>query len=322
MSGQHQRPMPTTTVHPIHFEDFDGTSFERLVFAYHARTDRWLSLEWFGQSGSDRGRDILGTREVDGPKKTETVCILCANWQHLTRAKIKDDIDKVLTAPTKVPEKIRIVSRHDISAGLRDDAKAYAKSRGIYQCELWSGKELEEFIRTNAESLLHRFVQGEAFPDTANDLLMFAWGSVPIDDNERLAMIALAFDRPAFGTPFHQESSLPAFRKAINDTIQVLQTGIWQTRDDAVIRRLPKIGDIEDESARQALKATLNGLVKLRSVFDSHMRDSEIQHCQCRDADCPTYVMSHRAEMDLTRAREEVLSSFRQAYPRFELSIM
>ena len=32
-------PNPSTYVHPIHFEDFDGFQFERLVFAYHVRAD-------------------------------------------------------------------------------------------------------------------------------------------------------------------------------------------------------------------------------------------------------------------------------------------
>jgi hypothetical protein len=36
---------PAKYVQPIHFEDFDGSQFERLVFAYHARTEKWKSLE-------------------------------------------------------------------------------------------------------------------------------------------------------------------------------------------------------------------------------------------------------------------------------------
>lgn len=51
-------PKPATYVQPVHFEDFDGVQFERLVFAYHARTESWKSLEWYGQTGSDLGRDI------------------------------------------------------------------------------------------------------------------------------------------------------------------------------------------------------------------------------------------------------------------------
>jgi hypothetical protein len=54
---------PAKYVQPVHFEDFDGLPFERLVFAYHARAEKWLSLEWSGQTGSDLGRDIWGIRD-------------------------------------------------------------------------------------------------------------------------------------------------------------------------------------------------------------------------------------------------------------------
>ena len=64
-------PLPAKYVQPIHFEDFDGAQFERLIFAYHARTEKWRSLEWYGQTGSDLGRDIWGIREGGG----ETVCV-------------------------------------------------------------------------------------------------------------------------------------------------------------------------------------------------------------------------------------------------------
>jgi hypothetical protein len=46
---------PAKLVHPIHFEDYGGKEFERLVFAYHVRAYRWRSLEWYGQIGSDMG---------------------------------------------------------------------------------------------------------------------------------------------------------------------------------------------------------------------------------------------------------------------------
>ena len=40
-------PKPASYVQPIHFEDFDGAQFERLVFAYHARAgagDHWSGM--------------------------------------------------------------------------------------------------------------------------------------------------------------------------------------------------------------------------------------------------------------------------------------
>lgn len=53
-------PSPAKYLQPVHFEDFDGLQFERLVFAYHARTEKWISLEWYGQTGSDLGAGHLG----------------------------------------------------------------------------------------------------------------------------------------------------------------------------------------------------------------------------------------------------------------------
>lgn len=48
------------TVQPIHFEDWSGQEFERLAFAYILRVEEWDTIDWYGQLGSDRGRDIWG----------------------------------------------------------------------------------------------------------------------------------------------------------------------------------------------------------------------------------------------------------------------
>jgi hypothetical protein len=65
-------PKPASYVQPIHFDDFGGFQFERLVFAYHWRTGDWRSFEWYGQAGSDLGRDIWGARENE-TQQQETV---------------------------------------------------------------------------------------------------------------------------------------------------------------------------------------------------------------------------------------------------------
>lgn len=46
------RQMPNRTVRSVHFKDFSGAEFERLVFAYHVRVG-WSDLAWYGQTGSD-----------------------------------------------------------------------------------------------------------------------------------------------------------------------------------------------------------------------------------------------------------------------------
>lgn len=61
-----------SNVRPIHFEDFSGTEFERLVFAYQL-CDGWTDLAWFGPTGSDQGRNIIGTRPVDNQPDERTI---------------------------------------------------------------------------------------------------------------------------------------------------------------------------------------------------------------------------------------------------------
>ena len=163
-------PNPSTYVHPIHFEDFDGFQFERLVFAYHARAEPWQSLEWYGQVGSDLGRDLWGVRK-DG----ESVCIQCVNRKRLTCAKVEDDLGKVLSAVHGVPDRFRIVGRGSISADMRDKIKGQVHAAGVKACDLWSGLESEEFLRLHAEPLLKRFVGGRSFPTANRNSSSWLW---------------------------------------------------------------------------------------------------------------------------------------------------
>jgi len=156
-------PKPSTTVHAVHFDDFDGTEFERLVFAYHWRSYKWRSLEWYGQSGSDLGRDIWGVREEQAQNE-ESVCIQCVNRRNLTFAKVEKDVAKVLKASNGVPQRFRIVAQSKISATMRDKIKAHVKSLGVKECDTWSGPEFEEFLRKDAQPLLKRLLMANLSP--------------------------------------------------------------------------------------------------------------------------------------------------------------
>lgn len=231
--------MPTisTSVHPVHFGDLNGLEFERLVFAYHWRGDNWRSLELYSQSGNDLGRDIWGVRE-DLSQDGESVCIQCVNRKNLTFAKIVKDIAKVLTAQNGIPQRFRVVAQLKISAAMLDRIKNHVLSFGVKDCDTWSGPEFEEFLREGAESLLKRFVEGQHFPDSPEDLKTLAESTKPASDDEVLALMARVFDRPAFYTPIHQESNLGDFKQAITDTIQALGTGLWKARDGHLIDRI------------------------------------------------------------------------------------
>jgi hypothetical protein len=125
--------MPNISVAPIHFEDFSGESFERLVFAYHLRVEWWHSIEWYGQVGSDSGRDIWAARTNDFDQ-LETLCIQCVNRERLTKAKAFDDITKVLSAPKGAPSRIRFVCSSDASAKLPGSRVPIIAVAAIYGC--------------------------------------------------------------------------------------------------------------------------------------------------------------------------------------------
>lgn len=306
-------PKPATSVHPIHFEDLDGSNFERLVFAYHWRTDKWRSLEWYGQAGSDLGRDIWGIRE-DG----ETVCIQCVNRKNLTFTKIAKDIAKVLNAPNGVPDRFRVVAQSKISAKMRDKIKPHVLSLGVNKCDTWSGSEFEEFLRHGSEILLKRFFDGEPFPDVSDDLKRLAESAAPMNDDEILALYAQVFDRPAFYTPIHQESNLGDFKQAITDTIQALGTGIWKARDGNVIGRIPSRHQLTSADLRTKAQAVEMALSRLRARYDEMTKMDILRHCQCSDPNCPTFFFQpYDAAHELQRLRDEVLDAFCRAYAHF-----
>ncbi|MCK6483016.1 MAG: hypothetical protein L6R00_02640 [Phycisphaerae bacterium] len=311
---------PKRTVHAIHFEDLDGRTFERLVYAYHVRVETFRSLEWYGQRGKDKGRDIWGVRLIDGHPDGSTVCILCANhFDGLTLKKFKGDIDALLTAPTGKPDEIRVICGGPIRASVRDKCRAYAQEKGIYRCEFWAGVEFEERIRSKAESLLRRFLDGEAFPDDPRDLVQAVSKLKPLDDRERMTQIARIFDRPAFQTPITMESSLPDFKKAVTDTIEALKTGLWRTRDGLLIDRIPTKHDLSDRALSRGLAEVEAGLVRLRATYDELVRQKEIGPCGCADVRCPVFLVSPSGAQRLTEARNAVLRRFAQVYPDFEV---
>ena len=310
-------PRPAICVHPIPFDQFDGTEFERLVFAYHWRTEKWRSLEWYGQSGNDLGRDIWGVRD-DQTQDGESVCIQCVNRETLTFAKVGKDIAKVLKAPNGVPQRFRIVTRSKISAKLRDKIKTHVKTLGVRECDTWSGPEFEEFLRHGAEPILKRFTEGESFTDSPEDLRKLAESTKPVDDDQALALIAQLFDRPAFYTPIHQESNLGDFKQAITDTIQALGTGIRKDRDGRLIDRIPSRHELSSGVLRTRLQAVEKALARLRAKFDEMARSGVLRHCQCSNPTCPTFFFnSPHAAYELERLRHEVLMTFHEAYPAF-----
>jgi hypothetical protein len=156
----------------VHFEDFSGKQFERLVFAYCSRAYRCRTLEWYGEVGADLGRDIWLVIE-DGRHGIQA-CLQCANRRRLTFRKVTDDLKKMLAAPQGKPDRFILVSGRVVSAALRDKVRDLVNQGGIRECEVWAHAEFEEKLRTDCPEVLQRFLDGEEFPDEPSALKSFA----------------------------------------------------------------------------------------------------------------------------------------------------
>ncbi|MES4612357.1 hypothetical protein V2154_07215 [Ewingella sp. CoE-038-23] len=181
--------------------------------------------------------------------------------------------------------------------------------------------EFEENLRLRAEYLLHRFVQGVEFPDVESDIQKFTDDFPDLSDADVLQLMAAVFDRPAFRTPFQQESSLPAFQKAIEDTIGALNTGLWRTRDGVEIRRIPSIHHIKNQRIHTVMGKVVRQVDQLRRIFVTRLKEGEIRHCGCGQPDCPTYMLTQLVSDELDDARRRILTTFQSVYTSFDVSL-
>jgi hypothetical protein len=141
-------------------------------------------------------------------------------------------------------------------------------------------------------------------------------------DEEILGLMAGLFDRPAFYTPFHSESSVPAFKKAITDTIEALNTGIHRLRDGTEIRRIPSRHQIKGPATRKGLAEIEPMLSALRARYDEFVRSGQIRPCGCSDPDCPVmFTSSWQAGHEMDEMRQRILDAFRRIYPAFDVRL-
>jgi len=302
----------TITVHPIDFSALSGHEFERLVFATLLRMRAWHSLNWHGQTGGDGGRDIIGLCD-DQYGHRSTVVVACANWQAFTLGKAKSDIDNFTQTLSSLPNEIVIVAGGSVGADTKDKIDKHARSKGVHATQTWSGAEFEEHLRFHAASVLDRFFHGIELPDEEQSLKDFVHKLDPATAAEAAEMLARLFRRPAFETPIQQESSLPAFRQAIGDTIGALNTGIWRDREGAVISRVPSIMTFSDRRVVDNFEKCVASLNKLRVAFDDGIRTKGIRPCQCNVPDCPVFMVDDKYRALLEAERGKVMSYVERA---------
>lgn len=306
MTPQPSRRLPQAQVAPVHFEDFSGEQFERLLFAFLLRNPELHSVEWIGQSGGDGGRDILA-KSTDGDEHV----FQCANYARLTFAKAEDDIGKIAGARPSKLQYVTIVAGGKVSAELRAKIKAEVLAKlQVHQTEIWSGVEFEERLRYHAPDLLRRFVDGEPFPEQPDALRALAANVSTPSDEEIIRALMLSFDRPAFRTPFRDESSLPRFKKAIQETVNTLNTG--HLPSGAV---LPSRHALRSQPLKDAVARLVSDVVALRTTFDRLLKSGEIKPCGCRKSDCPVFMLEPSAVEAMDAKRLAILAAVRALAP-------
>lgn len=296
----------TSTVHPLDFSRLSGKDFERLVFATALRMQGWRALDWHGQSGGDGGRDIIGTKLGDYGH-LERVVYACANWRSFSSKKGISDINKFTKDASNIPVELVIVAGDSVSAATKLKCQNHGASKGISVTQVWSGSEFEEHLRFHAPSVLKRFFNGEALPDEPGALSVLVLQPDPTGDRETGELIAQLFRRPAFETRIAEESSLPAFRQAIGDSIGALNTGIWRDREGALIARIPSLRSLSNETAKLSLERSAAALNSLRVKFDNGLRNGLVRPCGCGQPDCPTFMIDRQYCFELETARSEAL---------------
>lgn len=228
--------------------------------------------------------------------------------------KVQADLDKLAARPNGLPRRFTLIAGGRVSAALRARIVAYAMGLGIAEAEVWSGPELEERIRRDEPLLIRRFVEGVPFPESADALRSMSLDG-QLEDAEILALMAECFDRPAFTTPFMQESSIPDFKKAITDTIEALNTGVRRLRDGTEIGRIPRRSHLKDPAKRAALARVVDLLVDLRAYHDEFTASGEIRQCGCGQPECSVFFIDDRAAWVIDDARSRILSEFARVGP-------
>jgi hypothetical protein len=300
------------TVLPIHFEDRNGTEFERLVFAYVLRQHDWDRIEWLGQTGGDEGRDIWGESQQ------QTFCFQCANYRQLAFKKITDDIDKLVKAKT-IPKHYTVVCGGRVTTMLRKKIRDYGMQSGISAIDIWSGVEFEEKLRQYSPDLIRRFMEGESFPDDPTQLVQVTKFDSEKNDEDILELLIECFDRPAFTTHFRNESNIPDFEKAITDTVEVLNTGIHRLRDGTLIKRIPSRHNLKEPFLKKELADITQLVIQLRETFNRLKNEKEIRPCGCNSDNCSIWMLTDKACYEMDNGRQQIFNKIRSIHPSFTL---
>ena len=109
------------------------------------------------------------------------------------------------------------------------------------------------------------------------------------NDSSLIKFYSQCFDRPAFQDPFHQEGSMEAFDKAIEDTITAINTGTLRARDGVVLSQSKGKSYLTQAAWREKMDVIVDLLRAIRERYSLAVHDGSIhlgQEYQGRQSFC------------------------------------
>lgn len=131
--------------------------------------------------------------------------------------------------------------------------------------------------------------------------------STGLTDEDLIRFYAQCFDRAAFQDQFVQEGSMPAFDKAIEDTITAINTGCLRSRDGHTLTQSKGKAYLQNPEWRQQMDTIVDLLRAIRSRYDLGKKlgliwSDDHHHC----------INDGRTADWMDQTREEVLRVFAQ----------
>lgn len=128
--------------------------FEKLCAAVLANVG-YKNIQWYGEAGSDKGRDILAERidsPVPGVERREKWMIQCKRYTQSTLSKkeVKDLMDAALEHEI---DGLLIIVTSKVSANLRDWLSA-AQEKYPFRAFIWEEIDFRRQVRAHAAELL------------------------------------------------------------------------------------------------------------------------------------------------------------------------
>lgn len=188
-------------------------------------------------------------------------------------------------------------------------AERRAPDNGIWLCQNCAKLIDNDDVRYTVDLLQNWKRMSEEAARLAIEAPM-AESSNALSDAEIIRFFAQCFDRPAFQDYFHQEGSMEAFDKAVEDTITAINTGTLRARDGGILQKSKGKAYLRNAKWRQQMDVIADMLRAIRSRYDSG-RKLKLISVDKRSDGTEFYCISDRSFAEwMDRTREEILRIF------------